>query len=150
MSTQIASCTPSIQSYFHISTNTLLYDIERRKKKFPLSPLPHWTDQQDGLLGMMERHYKEVAFEVCFVGSCSWYLVISEPARLLSLTFVCLFVFFGILWSLALSLRFSSLCCCCCCCFFARNIIYDVLISSNCWDDWQHETSIILELAVIE
>ena len=56
-----------------------------REKKFPLSsdksthihtlhlsshsPLPHLTGQLDGLLGMMERLYKDVGFEVCFEGS---------------------------------------------------------------------------------
>ena len=34
-----------------------------------LSPVPHWTGQPGGLLGIMERLYEEVGFEVCFEGS---------------------------------------------------------------------------------
>ena len=53
-------------------TSTKVFSLFRYKRTHSLStlsPLPHWTGQLDGLLGTMERLYKEVGFEVCFQGS---------------------------------------------------------------------------------
>lgn len=77
---QIVSCTPNIHLYFHINRQ-IHYDIKGGKRRFLrfkhtrslislfLSPLPFRTGQLDGLLGTMERLYKEVGFEVYYEGS---------------------------------------------------------------------------------
>ena len=62
--------------YFHINRQ-LHHSVTSKKNVLSLQIqahmhmriLPHWTGQPDGLLGMMERLYKEMGFEARFEGN---------------------------------------------------------------------------------
>ena len=60
----------SSDTNIHTRTNSLLSHSLSLSLSLSLSrPLPHWTGQLDGLLGMMKWLCKAVGFEVCFEGS---------------------------------------------------------------------------------